>query len=69
MLLPCRRNTLGTHGDGEANGSQHSFQLATCGRQITLRGEESGDERGGVDGQFAKGLLPNQAGRDTLDSN
>ena len=23
---------------GEANGSQHSFQLATCGRQIGLRG-------------------------------
>ena len=25
---------------GEANASQHSFQLVTCGRQICLRGGE-----------------------------
>ena len=54
---------------GEAIGNQHSFQLATCGRRIGLRGGRGWGGEGVVDGQFAKGLFLSQAGRTTYDSN
>ena len=45
-------------GSGEANASQHSIQLVTCGGQICLRsGRGWGGEGRGVGGQLVNRLL------------
>ena len=48
-------------GSGEANASQHSIQLVTCGGQICLRsGRGWGGEGGGGGGKLVNRLLMRQ---------
>ena len=53
---------------GEANSSQHSFQLVASGREICLGEGGAGEERGGGVGQFANRIFMSQADKWCYDS-